>query len=201
MAAQKKRTPRLLVGEALKEAVLTLCREEYERIFYEAWDPKRYPDWVSLQGAFDVRKNIERLCREIKSALDELRQLGSEHLGWALDEWVDEALRGVDELRPDEPPATLHGFIIQMVERGEVPREVPIDRRTKEAKRAPPEIYWRTGPGRYRAPTNREIAFVTLLIGCWPLMQPSTPTSAEDVVRQEAKAIASARRRHPDSTK
>jgi hypothetical protein len=197
MATKKKRVPRLLVGKALKEAVCALCKEEYERVFYEPWDPTRYPALAELEKAFDVRTKVVRLCTEIEGALRELGQTGSDRLGEALDGWAGEALRGVQELRPDAAPATLHGFIIQLVESGKVPREVPVDRRRKEARQAPPEIYWRTGPGRYRAPTDREIAFVTLLIGCWPDMQPGTPTSAEDVVRQEANAVASLRsRRH-----
>jgi hypothetical protein len=185
--AGKNRAP-LLTGRALRAAVRGFCEVEYERVTYEPWDPSRYPDLAEMEKSLDERKDVERMCTEAEKVLGQLRKKRG-----PLRQWANGALLALAEIRPEKPAATLHAFMVEMFERSSVPAGVPVDRRQKNAKQAPPSIVWPSGPK--RKPTPRELAFMTLLLGHWPDLPVNTPISPEEVIRQEARAIASLRRR------
>ncbi len=197
MAAQKKGAPQLFTGPALKQAVLSLCAKEYERVTYERWVPKDHADPATLRQDFETQTAVARAVQQVSLALAEIRAKRQSLGPWGskLAAWATAALMELDAVRPDDPPATLLAFILQKLESVKIPREVPMDRRKSAAKQAPPEIIWRGGEHRYRAPTNRELAFMTLLLGHWPDLPLGTPISPEYVVRQEANAISSLNRR------
>jgi hypothetical protein len=179
-------------GAELKLAVRAHCQKEFKRVTYEPWDPKRYPDWSTLEQTYEAKKRVAQQCASVRRLLDELQTM--DQVVPPLAEWAARGAQRLAELVPDVP-RTLLGFAVQQLELTPIPSEVPKDRRDRAAKRAPPAVYWRSGPGRYREPTNRELAFMTLLLGHWPDIQPGARTSPEEVVRQEANAVASALRR------
>lgn len=108
---------------------------------------------------------------------------------WA--EWAEKCLELTEDGCPMfVAPTSLHSWLVSILRASmEIPMKIERDKRRRQAAGGP--VVWRE---QAREPKSREMAYATLLIGCWPSLK-ENGASANEVIRAETKAIAQACRR------
>ena len=199
------------------EAVRAYCLGEYERIWGRPWDqtwPELHRHILSMRETAQRAHEVwSRLRRAMKGAVDFARSQGlpphkaldpfgiagkTVHESVVIHEWLHRHLDAVEDLLHAEDFEKVHSARSMLVE---------VLGRTRLEKSAQPvgTIRWNTGGALGRELTEREMAYVSLLVGNEP---PSLKrrledelVSVDDVVEMEREAINTARVRHDDVKK
>lgn len=138
--------------------------------------------------------HYDRVLLEVR----ELARHAALRLTPALQDWVRDALHNAAERTPEPVPTSLRAYVIEVLLRSTfVYQDIEADtrRRAARAPRGADFVRWAGAPR--RPPVNRELAYITLLIGLRPQLATHGRYTAEEVVRREAQAIAEIRRRRP----